>query len=133
MEIPRWIGDHLSIIVHVDGSKKAYAAVAYLRVENKKHVSVTLIVAKARVNPIKKPLTIPRTELAALELGVDLSLKVKNAVMNVLKLNGVNEDVPIKVFSDSTIALSQIATAEINSQTYVRNRVKSVHKTMQLI
>ena len=55
-----------------DASQQAYAAAAYIRVEVKDKVSAKLVMAKARVTPLKG-LTIPRAELQAAVLASRLA------------------------------------------------------------
>ncbi|XP_065178343.1 uncharacterized protein LOC135808982 [Sycon ciliatum] len=62
----------LSLHVFCDASSKAFAAVAYLRVEHADDVECTLVAAKTRVAPLK-PTSIPRLELQAAVLGCRLA------------------------------------------------------------
>jgi hypothetical protein len=64
------------IHVFADASKDAYAAVAYMRCESNGKVTVRFIQAKLRVGPVKAAHTIPRMELLAIELGIQLVKKI---------------------------------------------------------
>jgi hypothetical protein len=63
------------IHVFADASKDANAAVAYMRWESNGKVTVRFIQAKSRVRPVKAAHTIPRMELLAIELGLQLVKK----------------------------------------------------------
>ncbi|XP_035207993.1 uncharacterized protein LOC118182718 [Stegodyphus dumicola] len=71
MRIPRWLNcdqeiENISISLHFfsAGSKLAYSAVAFVRVQTRDSVQVHLVQAKARVAPSRrKKTTIARLEL----------------------------------------------------------------------
>ncbi|GFT24322.1 integrase catalytic domain-containing protein [Nephila pilipes] len=64
--------DDFTLHIYTDASAHAYAACAFLRCEFKGQVTVKLIVAKARLAPMKKS-TIPRLELLGAALGARLT------------------------------------------------------------
>ncbi|MCP3664180.1 MAG: hypothetical protein GY696_17095, partial [Gammaproteobacteria bacterium] len=64
--IPRHIGFieicKCQLLVFVDASIRAYAAVVYLRIETGSTTTVNLIFAKTRLAPGKNRITLPRLE-----------------------------------------------------------------------
>ena len=60
------------IFVFTDASKDAYEAAVYLKIKSGSHTEVNLVMAKARLAPIK-PLSIPRLELLGVVIGCRLS------------------------------------------------------------
>jgi hypothetical protein len=62
--------------IFADASNDAYAAVTYLRSKSNKVENVTFVQAKSRVRPVKAAHTIPRMELLAIELGLQLLKKI---------------------------------------------------------
>lgn len=71
----QWPGKDTQIQLHVfcDASEDAFAAVAYLRSEQKcGRVEVRIVCSKTRVSP-KRPLSIPKLELQAAVLGTRLA------------------------------------------------------------
>ena len=68
---------HHELHVFFDASRKAFAAVAYLRTtHDDNHVSITFLIGKARVTPMKR-LTITNLELQAATLGSRLATYIK--------------------------------------------------------
>ncbi|KAL6421197.1 hypothetical protein ACFW04_013750 [Cataglyphis niger] len=83
-----------------DASERAYAAVVYSRTETRQGgVSIALISAKTRVAPLKT-VPLPRLELCAASLLTRLVAHLRQAL-------GA-EDVPIHLWSDSTVGLGWI-------------------------
>ena len=101
-----------------DASEKAYGVVSYLRVENGGHVRVTLVMAKARLAPLKTQ-TIPRLELmgATLAARQDCSLKAELSV-----------PVVSRFWTDSTLVLTYINATERRFRTFVSNRVQIIRQ-----
>lgn len=122
VNIPRYLrGDTHSRELHTfcDASLSAYAAVSFLKVvlpDN--NTSVTLVMAKSRLAPLKRP-TIPRLELLACTIGARLS----NYIVEKLNLPSSQS----VLWSDSTTALAWINR---NDQwgTFVGNRVKEIRE-----
>lgn len=72
IRIPRWFGTEsdveLQLHCFADSSKVAYGCGMYLRVQkSNEHISCHLIASKSKIAPLKT-VTIPRLELAAVEL-----------------------------------------------------------------
>ena len=61
-----------TLVVFGDSSLEARGAVAYLRAVCGDRVSATFVLAKGRLSPLRKPLTIPRLELEEAVLAVEL-------------------------------------------------------------
>ncbi|XP_061724856.1 uncharacterized protein LOC133530807 [Cydia pomonella] len=107
IEIPRHVGlspnedTECELHCFTDASKRAYSAVVYLRIVNKKEVStkVMLIMAKSRVTPINhsEDLKIPKLELLGFVIGKRLLTYVKNTLRIELKR--------LCLWSDSEIVL----------------------------
>ncbi|KAI3378318.1 hypothetical protein SNEBB_003526, partial [Seison nebaliae] len=70
-KIPRWSGfqpgDKAELHIFADASSQAYASVVYLVLPEKKES--ILLMSKARVMPLKNPLTIPKAELMAVTIA----------------------------------------------------------------
>lgn len=125
--VPRYVlsprGTQSSIDLHtfVDASVKAYGAACYVRTSNDELTTVSFLMGKSRVAPLK-PTTIPKLELQAAVLGTRLAQTVKNA-MN-LEFNSCY------FWSDSQAVLGWIRTEEIcELDVYVRNRVGEIHES----
>lgn len=124
IKIERWLHttkqllDKTSIHGFCDASSKAYAAVAYLRVETENgEIKTNIIAAKARVAPVK-PLSTPRLELCGGALLAKLLKQIKDAMR-------IPEN-QIFAWTDSTIVLSWLQGEPNRWQTFVRNRVVSI-------
>ena len=121
ISIPRWYqteSDSIELHGFGDASELAYGAVVYIRSsvdENLWHCN--LVSAKTKVAPIKK-LSIPRLELCAAVLTVELMNQVKNA----LKFNH------IKMFywSDSTTVLGWLSSHPSRWSTFIANRTSQI-------
>ncbi|XP_074115121.1 uncharacterized protein LOC141537838 [Cotesia typhae] len=127
LRIPRWINlqsNFYSVQLHgfSDASLLAMAAVVYLRITDCQGKSkVTLVCSKTRVAPIKR-LTIPRLELSA---AVLLAHLIKHT-QSTLEL----QDVPVFLWTDSSITLAWVKNNPMKWKEYVGNRVSSIHQTL---
>ncbi|XP_033224957.1 uncharacterized protein LOC117177938 [Belonocnema kinseyi] len=121
--IPRCYMSHpresnIQLHVFCDASTTAYAAVAYLRYEYESgHISVSLVMAKSKVAPLK-PMTIPRIELQAALVGARLAKFIQN-------------EVEIKIskrffWSDSSTVIQWIKSEPRKRQIYVANRLGEI-------
>ncbi|XP_055936883.1 uncharacterized protein LOC129966480 [Argiope bruennichi] len=124
IQIPRCVQasskdiSNCTIHTFVDGSKDAYAAVTFLRIENNGRIELFLLAAKSRVAPLRGT-TIPRMELLAAVIGARLA----NSVVEAFGW----ENVTIYYWSDSTTVLAWILREE-NWSVFVRNRVQEIRK-----
>ena len=88
LEIPRCIMPASSgpckISLHVigDASKVAYCAAVYLAWHNENQSGVHLVIAKTRLPPIKKEMTIPKLELTAARIAARLLKTVRETLKN---------------------------------------------------
>lgn len=108
--------------VHVfnDASEEAIAAVAILRAEDQDgNFHQGLIVGKGKVAP-KKAVTIPRLELCAAVLGVEIS----QIIHDQLDIDPTD----IHYNTDSKVVLGYIYNRTKRFYTYVSNRVLQIHK-----
>ncbi|XP_074114129.1 uncharacterized protein LOC141537181 [Cotesia typhae] len=127
LRIPRWINlqsNSYSIQLHgfSDASQLAMAAVVYLRVtDHTGNSKVTLVCSKTRVAPIKR-LTIPRLELSAAVLLAQLMRHTQST----LEL----KDVPVFLWTDSSITLTWVKNNPMKWKEYVGNRVSTIHQTL---
>ncbi|XP_015189504.1 PREDICTED: uncharacterized protein LOC107073390 [Polistes dominula] len=118
LEIPRGIGKgYLTLHVFGDAGGSAYAAAVFARVELDGRVSVSLLNAKARLDP--KRCTIPRLELMAATIAVRLANSVRESLTRaVLKTY---------YWTDSTTVLAWIGRV-MQWGNFVWNRVNEIRK-----
>ena len=101
-----------------DASMLGYGQCSYIRLVNKNvEVHGTLIVAKARVTPLKQ-LTIPRLELAA----ATISARMSKFLRKELSYEEMNE----YFWTDSKIVLGYITNSAKRFHTFVANRVQYI-------
>ncbi|KAH9640754.1 hypothetical protein HF086_007325 [Spodoptera exigua] len=120
--IPRIVvcNSYREIELHIfsDASEAAYGACVYVRsVNDEGKYSVSLLMAKSRVAPIK-PTTIPRLELCGAVIGSRLYDKVKSSLRV--------EIGRVYCWTDSTIVLGWLQMMPTKLQPFVRNRVAEV-------
>lgn len=111
---------NVQLHIFCDGSEIAYGAVAYLRFENAKNEVVTAIVlAKSRLTPIDRSSlkTVPRIELNAAKVAVNLYEKIKQ------EFNGSLEIDSVFFWTDSVSTLQYIRTENTRLQRFIANRV----------
>ncbi|XP_044747143.1 uncharacterized protein LOC123308514 [Coccinella septempunctata] len=114
--------DPISIELHCfgDASEKAYGTCCYLRsVDQFNQIHVHLVCAKSRVAPLKM-ITLPKLELCAALLSIQLSQKVLQAMSD--KIDNTY------YWSDSSIALAWINTESHQLKTFVANRVTEIQQ-----
>ena len=111
----------ISTQLHIfcDASEQGFGTVAYLRfVASENVIHCTLVMAKSRVAPMKTR-TIPRLELSAALLGVQLSK---------LLLQELNYEINnVYFWTDSTVVLQYINNDHKRFHTYVANRLVKIH------
>ncbi|XP_076397896.1 uncharacterized protein LOC105664063 [Megachile rotundata] len=127
ISIPRWNYQNsrsLQYSLHgfADASNHAYAAVVYSRVINPNgSVSMTLLMAKAKVAPVKT-VSIPRLELLAAYLLSRLMVVIRSALQF--------DNIPCHCWTDSTIVLSWLRQQPSQWQTFVANRVSKIQNAL---
>jgi len=117
--IPRWVGTFQSSSVELhgfsDASRAALAAVVYIRVvEEDFTAQVKLLTSKTRVAPLKN-VSIARLELSAAVLLAQLVTKVRQCLCF--------ENMPVHLWSDSSVALYWIQGEPSRWMEFVGNRV----------
>lgn len=124
--VPAGFGPVIETQVHhfSDASNVGYGQCTYLRLTNAAgQTNCTLVCAKARVVPIKKP-TIPRLELQAAVLSVKASRFVKTHLQ-------IKPTVEI-FWTDSQIVIAYLRNVERRFHTFVAHRVNEIltHSTV---
>lgn len=102
-----------------DTSSTGYGACSYLRFHDENGVvHVAFMVGKCRVIPLKPVLSIPRLELVAAVLSVEIATKLRREV-----------PLPCKEFfyTDSTVVLGYIQNVHTRFKVFVANRVQKIH------
>lgn len=123
IKIPRHIfsgemAQQTQVHVFVDASEKAYGAAIYIRASLRDgRKIVRLLCAKSKVAPLQK-LSIPRLELCAALLGVELGKKVKKELHY--------GDKPVFYWSDSEVVLYWLHSTPSSLHTFVANRVRKI-------
>lgn len=114
---------HTELCVFSDASVKAISAVAYLKVTNEHgHSEVGFVFGKAKLAP-QPELTIPRLELCAAVLAVEIAELVIREID--LKVNAV------KFYIDSRVVLGYIHNETRRFHVYVNNRVIRIRQSTQ--
>jgi ribonuclease HI len=111
-------------ILITDASQDVYSAVAYMRNEDKKGVTLRFVQARSRCKPIKAAHTIPRMELMAMELGLALAKKL------VATLNIQHKD--IFLWTDSRAVHDWLRVESRALQVFVKNRVLKARQYLRL-
>ncbi|XP_051159301.1 uncharacterized protein LOC127280387 [Leptopilina boulardi] len=123
ISIPRWLNLTSTSTTEIhgfsDASQLAMAAVVFLKTsEPNQESKVTFVCAKTKVAPLKR-LTIPRLELSAAQLLA----RLVNYVQRTLELC----QVPVFLWTDSSVALTWINSHPSRWKEFVHNRVSSIH------
>ena len=102
-----------------DASSSGYAACSYLRwVDEHRSCHVSFLMGKCRVVPLKPVLSVPRLELVAAVLCVQIASKLK------LELPF---ECPHFFWTDSTVVLGYIKNEASRFKVFVANRVQRIH------
>ncbi|XP_058810111.1 uncharacterized protein LOC131675218 [Phymastichus coffea] len=112
--------DNVKVQLHIfcDASLKAYATVAYLRMETRDgRVRTALIMSKSRVAPVK-PMSVPRLELQAAVLETRLAAMIEKEIEIT-----IHERV---FWTDSTTVLHWIRADPSRKQMFVANRLGEI-------
>ncbi len=126
IQVPRYVlhevhgqVDSCSLVGFCDASKRAYAAVIYLRVKTPEGFQIRLLASKTRVNPLQPP-TIPRLELLSALILTRLLVSVKKA------LEGRLPPLETICYTDSKVALYWILGADKEWKQFVQNRTTEI-------
>ncbi|XP_042281759.1 uncharacterized protein LOC121906755 [Thunnus maccoyii] len=112
---------HVELCVFSDASTKAIGAVAYLKtVQEDGETHVGFVMGKAKLAPQSEP-TIPRLELCAAVLAVEMADLIRDELD--LKLDSMN------FFTDSKVVLGYIFNESRRFYVYVHNRVQRIRQT----
>lgn len=111
------IDQKIQLHLFCDASERAFAAVAYLRIQQEKDVHCHLVMAKSRVAPIKT-LTLPRLELQ----GAVLAVRLRETITKEIDYN-----IPTTYFwTDSMLNLQYINNEQKRFKVFVGNRVAEI-------
>ena len=122
VSVNRWYGSqrssHQELHVFADASERAFGAVSYLKVKTDSTISVSFIIAKSRLAPIKGALTIPKLELQAAVIAT----RLKETILQRLQI----PDGCIYLLSDSKTVLKYINNEHRRFPTFVMHRVNEI-------
>ena len=103
-----------------DASETGYGCVSYLRMlSDDDEVHCSFVFGKARLNPIRG-ISVPRAELTAAALAVQVNEKLLNALALPIK--------SVHYWTDSTAVIRYIRNTNSRFQTYVANRLAIIHE-----
>lgn len=123
VSIPLSEAKHTKICVFSDASMKAISAVAYLRASDQNgKTEVGFVLGKAKLAP-KPDLSVPRLELCAAVLAVELTELITEEIN--LKLDR------IRFYTDSRVVLGYIYNESRRFHIYVSNRVQRIRQSSQ--
>ncbi|XP_070402814.1 uncharacterized protein [Nothobranchius furzeri] len=112
---------HTELCVFSDASTMAIGAIAYLRASQEDgKVEVGFVMGKAKLAPQSEP-TIPRLELCAAVLAVEMADLIREELD--LKLDAV------RFYTDSKVVLGYIYNTTKRFYTYVHNRVQRIRQS----
>lgn len=114
---PNW-NKSLQLHGFCDASEKGYAAVLYLRCEDRTGTQTALVWSRSKVAPLRT-ICLPRLELLGAHLLANLTANLKQALSE-LPITSIH------LWTDSTIVLAWIATPPYKLKTFVANRVAQI-------
>ena len=123
---PKNFGPVVSSQLHsfADASQQGCGAVSYLRITNKDDiVHCTFVMSESRLSPLKT-VTIPRLGLSAAVVATRLSSMIQRELD--MKIDNTF------FWTNSTCVLSYLANQDKRFQTFVANRVATIHGGSQL-
>ena len=100
-----------------DASFSGYGAVVFLRVQCKDDIHCSFVMGRSRVSPTK-PVTIPRLELTAAVVGVELMQLVRRELDLVVR--------DVYFWTDSTSVLHYVRSTAKRYQVFVANRIATI-------
>ena len=103
-----------------DASEKAFAAVAYIRIQSQSEVRCHLIMAKSRVAPIKT-LTLPRLELQ----GAVMAVRLKDIIVEEID----HKFQAIYFWTDSMLNIQYINNEHRRFKVFVGNRIAEIRES----
>lgn len=113
-------GEGVELHAFADASPKGYGAAVYMRVRQASATSVSLVMSKGRVAPLKR-LTLPRLEL----LGCLMAARLVQFVRRALRLPASTQ---YTCWTDSMIALGWIRGNPQRWKQFVANRVTEIQE-----
>ncbi|XP_063994415.1 uncharacterized protein LOC135171771 [Diachasmimorpha longicaudata] len=127
ISIPRWLqtpstSSNIQLHGFADASNQAMGAPVYIRVDNHQSEPLVILVsAKTKVAPLKK-MTIPRLELTAAVILTNLVIYIRKMLKK--------ENLPLFLWSDSTVALTWINGHPSRWKDIVQNRVIKIQNSL---
>ncbi|XP_066936508.1 uncharacterized protein [Clytia hemisphaerica] len=103
--------------IFCDASEKAFAALAYVRIESEGTVSCHILLSKSRVAPLKR-LTLPRLELQ----GAVIAVRMKETIVDEIDVHFSS----IRFWTDSSLNLQYINNESKRFKVFVANRVAEI-------
>ncbi|XP_067029999.1 uncharacterized protein [Acropora muricata] len=102
-----------------DASEERYGVVSYLRiVDSQGNIACSILLGKARVPPLKT-VTMPRLELTAATVAVKIHKQVREELTLPIR--------EVASWTDSTIVLQYIKNSHTRFQTFIANRLATIH------
>lgn len=134
IKFPRWLSttsnNKIELIGFSDASGVAKAAVIYSRININGEYHVQFVAARGNVNKLNTPQiidsrqnTIPKNELDAVVILIDLYEKVKAALQH--------SNLTFRIYLDSKVALSWIRSPSKNENKFIRKRVDKIQKYLK--
>ena len=111
--------DSIQLHYFSDASEEGYGAVSYLHMaDSQGNMACSILLGKARVAPLKM-VTMPRLELTAATVTVKLHKQIKEELTLPIR--------KVIFWTDSTIVLQYINNSHTRFQTFVANRLATIH------